>query len=59
MVYGVSHFVLAYPVSGRCRQITVKVPNVKLRDNPPGAIPGGVRRGADVAKGIAALRMIV
>lgn len=59
MVYGVCHFVLPYPVSGRYRQITVKVPNVKLRDNPPCAIPSGVRRGADVAKGIAARRVIV
>ena len=34
-------------------------PNVELRDNPPGGSPGGEHRGADVAKGIAALRIEV
>jgi len=47
MVYVVRNFVRLYPVSGRCRQITLKVPNKKLRDNPPGGSPGGVGRHDD------------
>jgi hypothetical protein len=47
MVYGVCHIVRLYPVSGRCRQITLKVPNMKLRDNPPGGSPGGVGKHGD------------